>query len=79
MLGEEIGQPMNPPMSRPKSRLKPTIQKARVPREKFMKFFMTILPAFLPRVRPASSMAKPGCMKKTRTAAMRIHKVSTDE
>ena len=79
MLGEEIGHADESAYVAAKEQAEADDPESQVPREKFMKFFMTILPAFLPRVRPASSMAKPGCMKKTRTAAMRIQKVSTDE
>ena len=32
-------------------------------------FFMTMLPAFLALVNPASTIAKPACMKKTNAAA----------
>ena len=33
---------------------------------------------FLPRVKPASHRAKPGCMKNTSIAASNIHTVSND-
>ena len=40
---------------------------------------MTMLPAFLARVKPVSTMAKPACMKKTSAAPMSTHMVSTEE
>ena len=58
---------------------KPRIQKTGVPMQKSMRFFMTMLPAFLARVKPVSTMAKPACMKKTSAAPMSTHMVSTEE
>jgi hypothetical protein len=37
-----------------------------------MRFFIMMLMAFLARVKPVSTMAKPACMKKTRAAATRV-------
>jgi len=37
--------------------------------QKSSTFFVRMFTVFLARVRPASSRAKPGCMKKTRKAA----------
>ena len=59
-------------------RPKPTIQKMGVPRAKSIKFFITMLPAFLARVKPVSTMAKPACMKKTSAAPSSTQMVSAD-
>jgi hypothetical protein len=58
---------------------KPTSQKMGVPIQKSMRFFMMMLPAFLARVKPASTMAKPACMKKTRAAPTSTQIVFTAE
>ena len=47
-----------------------------MPMEKSMRFFIRMLAAFLARVRPVSSIAKPACIRKTRTAASSVHTVS---
>ena len=39
--------------------------------QKSMRFFMMMLPAFLARVKPHSTMAKPHCMKNTRMAPIK--------
>ena len=51
----------------------PTAQKTIEPTEKSMRFFIRMLMAFLARVKPTSTMAKPACMKKTNAAATRVH------
>ena len=76
---KKSGVPMKPPMSVPNMSPKPTIQKAGVPNAKSMTFFMTILPAFLARVRPVSHMAKPGCIKNTSAAPSSTQTVSAEE
>ena len=40
---------------------------------------MRMLPVFLARVKPASHMAKPACIKKTSAAPSRTQMVLTDE
>ena len=47
--------------------------------QKSMRFFIRMLPVFLARVKPASHMAKPACMKKTSAAPTRTQMVLTDE
>ena len=42
---------------------------------KSTKFFIRMLAVFLTRVKPASTSAKPGCMKNTSIAASNIHTV----
>ena len=44
-----------------------------VPMQKSIRFFMMMFPAFLARVKPVSTMAKPHCMKNTRIAPTRNH------
>ena len=44
-----------------------------VPIQKSIRFFIIMLPAFLARVNPASTMAKPHCIKNTSTAPTRYH------
>ena len=66
-----------PPISSPNIRPKPMTQKTTVPSAKSMTFFMTMLPAFFARVRPVSTIAKPGCMKKTSAAPSSTQIVST--
>ena len=58
---------------------KPTSQKTGVPMQKSMRFFIRMLPVFLARVNPASHMANPACMKKTRAAPTRTQMVLTAE
>ena len=58
---------------------KPIIQKRIVPAMKSQKFFMRILAVFLLRVSPASTSAKPGCIKKTNIAASNVQTVSNEE
>ena len=48
------------------------------PTEKSIRFFIMMLTAFLARVKPASTIAKPACMKKTKKAAISIQTVSRD-
>ena len=69
-----------PPMSLPvppNMMPKPMNQKIGVPRLKSIRFFMMILPAFLARVKPVSTIAKPACMKNTSAAPSRIQPAST--
>ena len=68
----------SPPISLPvppNIRPKPISQKIGVPRQKSIRFFMMILPAFFARVKPVSTIAKPACMKNTSAAPSRIHPV----
>ena len=44
--------------------------------QKSIRFFIMMFEAFLARVRPDSTIAKPACMKKTSTAVSTTHKVS---
>ena len=44
-----------------------------VPRQKSIRFFMMMLPAFFARVKPVSTIAKPACMNQTRMAPIRYH------
>ena len=47
---------------------KPNSQYRGVPIQKSIRFFIRMLPVFLARVKPASHMANPACMKKTSAA-----------
>src|SRR5574344_2229589 len=55
----------------------PISQYAGVPQAKSIMFFMTMLPAFLTRVMPVSTIAKPACMKYTSAAPSSSHIVSS--
>ena len=44
--------------------------------QKSRKFFVNILQVFLARIKPASTMPKPACMKNTKNAAIRTQTVS---
>ena len=57
---------------------KPTDQNSNDPNMKSSRFFINIFAVFLVRVKPASTRANPGCMKKTNMAASSIHTVSSD-
>ena len=46
----------------------PTAKKARAPTQKSIRFFIMMLATLLARVSPASTKAKPACMKMTSTA-----------
>ena len=50
-------------------------QKSSEPNMKSTKFFIRMLAVFFERVKPASTSAKPGCIKKTSIAAKSIHTV----
>jgi len=60
------------PLLTPNIRPKPTKKNTIVPTEKSIRFFIRILIAFLDRVKPHSTIAKPGCIKKTRNAATHV-------
>ena len=68
--------PNHPESLVPNMNPNPTTANASVPTEKSIRFFITMLPAFLARVMPASSIAKPGCIKNTRNAARSIQMMS---
>src|SRR5690554_4610923 len=63
-------------MEGPNIMLKPTTQNTREPMEKSITFFIMMLPTFLARVKPDSTMAKPACIKNTSTAASKTQMVS---
>ena len=67
---------MNPPA--PNMTPKPTAQNRIEPSMKSSKFFIKIFAVFLVRMKPASTKANPGCIKKTNIAASNIHTVSSD-
>ena len=69
---------MNPAPSEPNIKPNPTNQNSKEPNMKSTKFLKRMLTVFLPRVKPASHSAKPGCMKKTNIAANNIHTVSSE-
>ena len=48
-----------------------------VPIQKSIRFFMMMLPVFLARVNPASTIAKPACIQKTSAAPIRNHTLNT--
>ena len=70
-LGKNSPQPKIPSAA-PNMRPKPIAQNARAPMEKSIRFFMRMLTAFLARVKPHSTRAKPACMKNTRKAATQV-------
>ena len=57
----------------------PIIQKVGVPIQKSIRFFIMIFPAFLARVKPVSTIAKPACIKKTSAAPISTQIVFTAE
>ena len=65
------------PLFVPCIRPKPIIQNRKEPTMKSTKFFMRMLAVFLERVKPASTRAKPGCMKNTSIAAINTQTVSS--
>jgi len=72
-LRKKPSVPNQPVVVVPNIRPKPSAQKASEPTEKSIRFFIMILIEFLARVKPASTQAKPACMKKTRAAQIRVH------
>ena len=54
------------PLEMPNIKPKPNIQKTIAPRKMSIRFFLMMLPTFLVRVKPASTMAKPAGTKKTK-------------
>ena len=70
--------PINP-LPAPNIRPKPTSQKTGVPIQKSIRFFIIMLPAFLARVKPVSTIANPACIKKTSAAPTSTHIVFTAE
>ena len=65
------GLPISPTRSSPIKRLKPIIINTTVPIQKSIRFFIIILPVFLALVKPASTIAKPACMKNTSAAPIK--------
>ena len=64
--------PIKPcPASLPQSNAYPTNKNATVPKQKSIKFFIMMFPAFFARVNPASTIAKPACMKNTNAAPIK--------
>ena len=49
-----------------------------VPMQKSIRFFIRILPAFLARVKPVSTMAKPACIQNTSAAPIRNQTANTE-
>ena len=68
--------PIQPLLFAPNINPKPTIQKTSDPMEMSITFFMMMFAAFLALVAPASSMAKPACMRKTSAVANSTHTMS---
>ena len=66
-----MNQPLEPMKSLPvpKANEKPTAQNIRNEIDRLMRIFPITAPAFFMRERPTSSIAKPACMNRTRTAA----------
>ena len=76
-MAKRFGMPIKPPStSVPNIIPKPTNQKRTVPNIKSTKFFIRMLAVFLLLVKPASTSANPGCIKKTSIAASRTQTVS---
>jgi len=71
------GSAASPPAS-PNMRPKPSIQNATLPRQKSIRFFIMMFPAFFARVKPVSTIANPACMKNTSTVPNKTQSVSTD-
>ena len=67
------GFPSKPIRSSPISKPKPMRIKVTVPMQKSIRFFMMMLPVFLARVKPASTMAKPACIQNTSAAPIKNH------
>ena len=69
-----FGTPISPKnVSSPSIRPKPRSTNAIVPRQKSIKFFIIMLPAFFALVKPVSTIAKPHCIKNTNAAPIRYH------
>ena len=66
-----MNQPLDPMKSFPvpKPIAKPTAQNMRNVTDRLMRIFPITAPAFFMRESPTSSIAKPACMNRTRTAA----------
>ena len=47
--------------------------------QKSIRFFMMMFPAFLARVKPVSTIAKPHCMKNTRAAPIKNQTLHTSD
>src|SRR5659263_320218 len=73
-----MNQPLEPakPEPVPKAIAKPTAQKTKAEMARLTRFFQAMWPAFLVRQKPASRVANPACMKKTRNAASITQTVS---
>ncbi len=70
-------EPTSPPKAlAPNIKPKPHIQKMIEPNRKSTTFFITMLTAFLARVKPHSTSVKPACMKNTKKAAKQTHRTS---
>ena len=64
-------------MSSPIISVYPKSENTTVPMQKSIRFFMMMFPAFLARVNPVSTIAKPACIQKTSAAPIRYQN-STD-
>ena len=65
---------MNPPSAQsllPMRSDEPRIMNETVPRQKSMRFFIIIFPAFFALVKPASTIANPACIQNTSAAPTR--------
>ena len=71
------GLPMKPSRSSPSSSEKPMRINTTVPMQKSIRFFIRILPAFLARVKPVSTMAKPACIQNTSAAPIKNQTANT--
>ena len=71
--------PMNglPPLALPYAKAKPTAQNAMAPTQASNTFLRRMFFVFFARTRPAVSMAKPVCIKKTSIAVRSVHVSST--
>ncbi|MPN55501.1 hypothetical protein SDC9_203185 [bioreactor metagenome] len=70
---------MMPAISSPNMMLYPIRKNPNDPSTKSIRFFMMMFAAFLARVKPVSTIAKPACIKNTNTVPSKVHNVSTDE
>ena len=68
--------PISPPTSLPNMTPKPIIQKMIMPKIVSIRFFIATLMVFFGRTVPASIIAKPSCIIKTRKALKTIHSMS---
>ena len=74
----DAGPPIAVPFAPPHMKAKPQMKKPIIPMPYTMKFIDMVCAAFLARMRPVSTSAKPACMNMTRNPATSVQTKLTE-